>query len=435
MSSRLSLWESDSIDDAIIEEKEIEYSPLTPFDLNSDVSGKVYSFLVSPQGDSYLDLKSLRITGHIKVVKVKADGTSENIGANDNISLINGAPLGLFKLASVTLNSTEVASCSNYLLPVKAYLETSLSTPKAIKECYLKSTHLWMEGDDSKEDTVNEVDANDKSSGFAVRKAAFCNNAEHQFSIPLHIDLFSLNKYLIPGIVMKIDLSRNFNNFMLLGSSEDKFSVQLKSLKLRVKHAKVAESISNQHAERILKEPLIYSIPYGKISSHTIPIGVSGASINIAQGKLPSLVLVGFMKQSQLSLKSQNPFVFPNLGVNSMYFTLNGKMIPGIPFTPQFDKNICMREYLHLVHSLHLDHEGSPKDLSIEKFKNNMTLYAINLTNCCSDFSKHVSKENGNLEAHVRFGASPTSPLETICYSLYNSQIVIDKDRHVFFEL
>jgi len=234
---------------------------------------------------------------------------------------------------------------------------------------------------------------------------------------------------------MRIDLSRNNNHFLLQGRAAGNFNVQLLDLKIKVRHVKVSDAIANHHANLIAQQNLIYHIPYAKMSSNTIATGVSNASIGLAQGKLPTLVLVGFMRQSQLTNKSENPFVFPNLGVNSLYFTLNGKMIPGIPFTPNFADNVCLREYEHLVHSLDLNNEVSPKEFTINKFKNNMCLYALNLTNCCSSFSQHKIQDSGHLEVHVGFATAPTAPLEAISYALYNSQIIIDKDRHVFFEI
>jgi len=432
--SRLNLFGQEAIDYSIEDEKDIVYSPLTPFDSAGDLAGKVYSFTVNPQGDQYLDLKSLRVIGKLKVVKYR-DGTAEDITDVENMSVINGIPLALFKLASVTLNSTEVASCSNYMLPLKAFIETSLSSTNLVKNSYLKSTHLWLEGDDSASDTVKQVVAGDTTSGFAKRKAAFCNNAAHEFSVPLHIDLFSSDLFLIPGVTMRIDLSRNANNYLLLGTGLENFGVQLMDLKLKMRHVQVSDAIANHHAELITMNPLRYHIPYAKMSSHTVSSGVSNTSIMLAQGKMPSLVLVGFMKQTQFTSRSENPFVIPNMAVDSLYFTLNGKMIPGIPFTPNYAENLCLREYEHFVSSLGLNSETNPKEFTIEKFKNNMTLYALNLSHCCNVNTKHSNPPTGQLEVHAGFSTPPTAPLEAISYAVYNSQIIIDKDRHVFFEI
>lgn len=430
-SSRLDLFKPEKIDVSIVNTNRVQYSTLTPFDGTVDAPGRVYSFKVDPQGTSYIDLRSARLVGSWQLVKV-VGGEDVNVNASDNMSVVSMVPASLFKLTSCSLNQVEVASNANFLGPLKAYLETLFSYNNTQKATYLSTTQHFLSGATNEDDTVNTVIAGDSTSGFAVRKARFCNNLPQEFEIPINADLFALNYLLIPGVTLRLDLVRSEGNFSLLGASGDSYAIRLKSLKLELTHVTVSDAVANHHASLILKNPLRYHVPQVKMSSQTIPIGVSSTSVNLAQGTLPSLVLVGILQQNQLTSAEKNPFYFGHNNVNSLYFTVNTVMMPSRTYQPNFkDNKSSLREYLDLVQTLNLDDNVNTKEFSYEQFRKGATIFSLNVSKCCL-FHRHPVK-TGNLELHIGFSEPPSTPLEAIVYSLHTSEITIDKHRIVSY--
>ncbi len=413
------------------------YQPLVPLIDDPDV----IDFNVPPSLD-YTQLNQVRLEGQFHLTKfVEATDTAaakwQDAATADNISCIQMLPSTVFRQVSVQLNGVEVADISSYTYAYKSFFETTLSTSREARSTFLKQANMFVMDQPGKADqnTKNTDTGNNsaaKNTQFDVRKDMLVGKP--CFSVPLHVDLFSSNLYLVPGVGMRVKLTVGDPNFYFLApDSNTKYRLRFKELTLSVRHVVVNPKISEKHASMLLTTPANYAFPFGKITTHVIPPNMGSIIVsNISIGEIPQLILCGLVKSSSYNGEiTSNPFAFKPYNVSSVYWEINDQTYPTRMFRPDFTtESGALREYLHLVDTLQLN---SPYTipLSYKEFTNNLCLYAIDTSgHQCGGVHKHLTK-TGHVNLAFTFSTQNNHPLHLVVYSVYHRSVSINGLREV----
>ncbi len=447
LSSPLDLF-SDQAEDSNYEMSYKEYIPsLTPITDNSNN----IEFHAQPSID-YTNLSKTRLVGKLQVMKV--DGTSKTaIGDGDDISCINALPLNLFKQCRVQVNTTDIVDL-NFNYHLKAYLETLLSFNDDTKKSYLASSCMYIpdEPDHMTKNTKTATAAAASGSGSGSSSSSSSTTTPPEktpydkrreilksavsFSIPIHCDFFQCPKLLFSGNDLRITLTRNSDDFCLIAPrATTSYKIFLQEMKLELTRVRVSPLVSEIHAKRLGNGQLAkYHFPESEINTFVLPAKVTSAEIpNLVKGNLPQMLVVGFMDSAQYNGDiTKNSLQFKHCDIQSLYFKINGRIIPSEPYTPTFTagSESTLREYLDLSNMLALN-DSYVVNLSQDFFNKGLTLFGCDTSaDQCNMMHKHEEKP-GNISLHVRFANAPDAPIHVICYSVKHQTLSIDQTRNV----
>ncbi len=434
---------------------DVWYSPISPLNESNCIE-----FVVPPIGLTYIDLKSTRLYGKLKIVKLnnkneevplttaltktippragsKDPPTTQTIYQQDDVSFINLLPKSCFKLVSVDLNSTACQNNSTYYLPYKGFFETLMSFSKEQKEYFLRKSCLYIP------DKAGSEDANNKnaspSSGYVKRSKLVGDDKDIEFFTPIHADIFMSRMLLIPGITMRVKFYKQDDAFVIMAPTDDfKYKIKFQELSLVVKTVTLRPDIAEKHSNSLLRQPLRYIFPQGRVTSHTITPDTNSTFIqNLASGILPSLVIVGLVSSESMSGSYRlNPWTFSHWDVNQFFFRVNGNPRPSRVYEPDYTpgRESALREYLDMVRQLNLDSDPIVP-ISFEEFISGSNFYVLDLSGEASQGYTANKEKFGSLDAYISFRTSTTRTLKLVVYSIYRQTVTIDKDRNVHSDM
>ena len=313
-------------------------------------------------------------------------------------------------------------SVSLQTYPYKAYLETILGSSEHSRKTYLIGA-LYNE------DTP--ILSNN------ARRALIHNGRKCEFEGRLHLDIFQQNRALIGGTKMKLKLVPNYPEFYFM-CSDDKLipRVVFDELYLSVNKIKVADEVVVGHMKAISVAPAKYILDRVEVRSLTIDQGVTSKNIEnvVVNGKIPRRVYIGFVGNDAYSgSMTTNPFKFENFGINSIQGFVNGEPISQRAYTPDFALDLYLREYLNLLKVSDQFDNNAQMYITKERFKENFTLFAFDLSQDFSHGYNSVGYVNlpkeGMLRFEIKFAAATPKLINAIIYCEFDSQISIPEDR------
>lgn len=393
------------------------------FPVNSLTDKSSIEFLITGNGEQYIDLSHTILHLQIKVLK----STGNALVAADSVAPINYILGSMFSELSVFLNDKQVTSQNNYAY--RALLESLLFSSKSAQNSLL-TAGLFYKDTASKHDNV----ADDSNVGFATRKEKFKLSKLVDLTGPLHFDLGSQPKLLINGVSVRIKLERNKNTFCLM-AADDAYKLSIKSASLFVRKVNIAPSVLLAH-EKALGHGLIkLPIRRVEVKSFALSSGLNSFTIpNAFIGQLPSKIILGFVSNDSFNGHiSKNAFKFHHYNLNYLCVLDGSRMIPSKPFQPDFTKGLYARSYLNLFTDLNRYHDAQNINVSFDEFKDGYTLFAVDMTPDLSSSASHVSvARNGNLAIDMKFSQALDETVSLIVYAEYRNVIEIDKARSVY---
>jgi hypothetical protein len=195
----------------------------------------------------------------------------------------------------------------------------------------------------------------------------------------------------------------------------------------------VHPDILRSHKEILLKEPAIYPIANSKIQTITINQGISQTCLpGVFRGKLPRSVIVGMVSSAAyIGAFGKNPFLFKDFGVSSFGMVVNGALVPGTVFQPDFANGKCMREYMHLMDNIGINHENESNMIDFETFKKNTALFAFDFSHdLCHNYHRH-NDQSGYINIELQFSAALAESINVLIYGTFNETITIDSNGKV----
>ncbi|GBO12257.1 Uncharacterized protein F54H12.2 [Araneus ventricosus] len=382
-------------------------------------------FLISGNGEHYLDLAHTILHLQVKIVKKAANAVLTD---TDHVAPINYILNTMFSQFSIFLNDKQIASQSNY--SYRAFMESLLFSSKSNQDT-LQSSALFYKDTAAEHDNVAGASANN---GFIARKNRCKLSKTVDLIGILHFDLASQPKLLINGVDVKIKLERHKDTFSLMSSADD-FKLVIGSASLFIRKINVAPSIVLAHEKALERGVIKIPIRRSEVRSFALSNGLQSSTIaNAFIGQIPTCLILGFVSNAAYNGSvAKNPFKFHHYNLNYLSILDGSKMIPAIPFQPNFESNLYARSYLSLFTDLNRFHNSQNININYEEYKGGYSLYAVDLTPDLAFGECHTSvNRTGNIAIDLKFALPLPETVSLIVYAQYRNTIEIDKSRNVF---
>ena len=250
--------------------------------------------------------------------------------------------------------------------------------------------------------TRNAKQANDETSGYQLRKELVQESKVWQFGTSLHIDFLDCPKPLPPGCNMTLKLYRNNDKFVTIQNDNKEYKIKL--LKLGVEFRKVdfmPAKVARDLAKFENEDPYIMPFNKTRLTTRVIPTGRSSFSVpDLYRGPLPQQLIIGFVKHSAYNADPKlNPYIFENLDIKSLAFKVNGQSHPSTEYRPDFEKNKCTREYMHMHEALGIRRLNSGLGINQQDFAKNNCFFVLDLSSDqCNNARKYpIFKINNSI--------------------------------------
>jgi hypothetical protein len=305
------------------------------------------------------------------------------IGGGDVVGPVNDVFNSLFSTVELEIGGVLVTE-PNTMYPYRAMIENLINYGKDVQD-----TRMLAEG--WTKDTAGKmeiVDPTGTNTGLVARTAWFAISKTVTLTGRPHLDIFHQEKLIPPNVDLKLRLIPNSHKFLLKTKAPDADHPQV-NYKLNIISANFIVqtkvfSPSFLMAQEKLLQTNNFVWPHNKVEPKTlmIPTGTSQIEFdNVFQGKLPDLVTLAFVADTDMAGGYQNnPFNFQNFGVNYLAMQANGDMVPRIPYQPNFATGEYISEYLTVLRALGQDNGPTCWNLTPSEWANGYNLYAFKLT-------------------------------------------------------
>lgn len=259
----------------------------------------------------------------------------------------------------------------------------------------------------------------------------------------LRLDFLSQPKYLLPGVNIRIRLTKSRPDFCLhLGEGkavikDAKFKVNITSAILYVRRVKVSPSVELGHSVGLKTKNAIYPYTRTKTVSYSIPAGSSSfIKENLfSTGLLPKFIVVGMLHgQAYSGSLLKKPFNFQHFGVQHISLHRDGQILPyKRAYSPNFGAkklytDVYVRSILHNTQLLNTNHDSG---ITMDDFANNgYCFFTFNLTPDFDMTQAQVDRDS-NLRLDVRFNKAMDHAINVVAYATYDAKIQITKDREI----
>ena len=407
-----------------------EIRPISALAQNS-----LIEFVVSGNGENYLDLRNSRFCLSARVVK----SNGENLDAGDKIAPVNFLLHSIFRQVDVYLNGVLV-SHADHFYPYRAFLEKVLTYDRDTLRSQ-GQTALYEEDRDNVENTEN--------AGWQKRSDQITLSKTIQLQDRIHSDLFLQDRYVLNGVDLRIVLNRHNEPFFLQAPVEEAnndpaagnqnvqptYKLIIDDAYLMIRQVQLNPDILVSHMQQLSLGPAFYPIRRIKMKTYSIASGTRSKSIdNIFLGQLPTRLVVGFVKNRNLNgdyLKY--PFDFSPEDVSFLSLNVNGLPIPKGGIRMNFRDGNIMEGYSSIFSGTNSLYENFGSIITPKNYQKWFALYAFDLSpELCHRGNYKLVKEDGAIRLEVQFAFDLPETVNALIYGEFENQIAIDKNRNVF---
>ena len=435
LNTGLNLYSVPSTDTSLLQgARWVEYAPLVP---------KVdpIEFTI-PKGTSFIDLSKTQLFVTLKITK--ADGSDLDDG---KCGLINNPLHSIIKQFSIRLNGTLITEQSD-TYAYRAYLESLLNYGKSEKDTFLTSALFYKDtaGKMDEPDATKDGD-NDGNHGLYTRSAyTLTSNTVGLIGTPF-CDIFHTERFLVPGVEIKIKLNLHSNGFILMSGTGPPATenVEIIETKLRIRHVNVTPSVGFQLSNAIVKYPL------RTVSTHlkTLTNGVLSESFNniFNSGIVPERLIIGLIPNKAYNGDyTLNPFNFGHFALKTIKLAVNNAEIPEIAIDLS-DPGERVKGYNTLFTGDGTMHRGPGNDISRQDWDAGYGLFIYDLTPDGNGAAPHFHiRQKGVVDLSLTFskavgkaGADGANKdigaLNVFIYAEYQKVLEITKDKTIIFDL
>lgn len=328
----------------------------------------------------------------------------------------------MFRFVNLIINGRQV-NISPSLYPYRSYLDAHLGFTEKTKSGFLSSVacenglEMIMDG---------TTEAKPETSVIELQGM-------------LHLDLSFQEKAIFGGTPVTIELIPHDPSFYLRGSSGYSVEVSFEDTYFKCERLKVVPAVADGHDAAVKQHMTRYPFTRTEVRHRTIPANVNDFQMdNIFSGLLPRRLIIGFVSNNTFNgIGDGTPFDFKDYGVNFLTTYVNGRQIPNLPFTPDFDAKLTTREFHGLYKALNQTGSDSYYSKSLKEWRQCPLYginYAVDLSNGGS-MSSHVNKRQiGQLGIHVKFKTKNADPIVCVVMSETDCCLEIDELRQAHID-
>ena len=337
--SELNLWDLPSVQTSVTGVYFDEIRPL------SQVSGESpFEFQISGQNSAdFLDLRNSQIYVRLKVTK--ADGTALT---TEKVGPANMFLQALFSTTEVTLQNKATITC-NYN-PYRAYIPTLLNYGTDAVSSQLDTQLFFMDDADS----PGVTDPASTNNGLYERAKLINKSRIIDLQGPIFHDLFSMSRYLINQVDVKIKMYRSSAEFCLMAGDQNNYRLNIEDIYILAKKIRVNPAVIYGQSKILEKQNALY--PYNKVEVKSVSISTGSTNYtwdNMFQGRRPNKLIIGFVKSRSINGDYKtNPFNFETCSVQQIAVYCDGLPVGGNPLKLDFNPTggtAIMRAYTNLL--------------------------------------------------------------------------------------
>ena len=420
-----------------IVENGVEKSYVTEIRPQSISGDGPIEFHLAPNPERFIDISTLTLNGRVGIRVKGDDGTWKNLDKDNGskVSVVNNFFQSLWSSITIKVNDCEIGDYANNSYPYTSYLQTLLGTSYTQRDSHINKQRCFIKDESAFSKIPNPTTV--ASFAYNERKLLFHDTSFVDFSIPIHNDLMTVEKYLPPNTKLSFTLRRTSDDFVLWKHSDDtgEYKVVLEELHMKLKLLQVTQEVFRNH-ERMHKTKGELKIKYTQnvLKTFAVPQGsVELKQHNLFFGKrLPTRVYVAFVDQNAYNGDiKQNPYYFDRANMQEAVLIVNGVPEPSPPYT--FEEGINEKD----LYFNFLENTGSSPfeldsvNVSLDEFKNGYFILP---------FDRSPSKDNG-LYTHKSEGGSLTVKVKckealknnymVLVFASYESALTFVEDKVV----
>ena len=387
-----------------------------------------WEIIIPNESHEFIDLRSISLYGELTVKKYATGNTVAEIGDTDNVSDCNNLPQSLFTQADIYLNQTCVNDLATSNYHYKGYIENHYTYGDSVKKTTLRGTEGYIKDVAGHESDWDLADVN----GWRDRKSLIAGKT-FCFNMKIHNDFLMSTRYLLPGVELKIRLTKNVPGFSLM-TKDKTASYQFRITKLEVRLRKITvEPAYIAAIENLLgKSPALYPIAHSKIRSYLLPKDTKNINIpNILRGRLPRSFIIFFVdNEAYAGNITRNPYVFKHFNLEHFNVYINGEPVHQNALRLDWESGSIIDQYKWMLDNIGL-HDYISNGITLEDFKNNSVCFPYDLTpDLCNSYKSHGT-ESGNVDITLGFKTGLQQAVQMLIYATYDEVVTIDKLRVV----
>ena len=240
---------------------------------------------------------------------------------------------------------------------------------------------------------------------------------------------------MAPNVDTHIKLIKaSYEQAIWTNASGEKPKFSITEAKLFVKKVKAHPVIEDKIYSAMSSGGVLhYPINRVDITTHTVMSGLKEFSKDQPFfGRVPKMLVMGMLNSEAASgAYAKNMFNFQHHNIKEVDLRINGTSKPTLPFKPNFEGKLYLREYMALLEAMNILGKDTHLPITYDDFANGYTFFAWNLT---ADYSG--GSQNPDKRAHIRLDlkwAKETVGVNVVVlYCIYDSTILINRDGIVY---
>jgi hypothetical protein len=404
----------------------------------------VIYFKIEGSKKYFIDLSATELCCKIKVA-------GDMIVENKPIFPINNMLHSLFKNIEVTKLGDKVLEKTDNLYAYRAYIEDLLNFDNENKNNYLNAQG-FVKDDQGMFDNFNETKNSniDLTDQFHDKKVGNDTIKElKNTSLPItvynsnsgankrrqmlkdglilrgkfHLDTFNINKYLLNGIGLQLELTKSEKNFFFMGDAENAVDYEIEEIFLRIKYVFVNDSIMTFINNNIQKNNAMYPLKKVVLQQFNLTTTHLTQNFEINAGILPNRIILGFVSAEAVKgTVKTNPFNFENINLDKIEITAG---VDSVPFDGGLDlKNSVSPAYSTLFNQL----KESSCGIDYYDYINGNFLICFDLTPDQCSFEHFNLLKDGIINITLDLKIVPKKAYTMITYLEYDKIMQIDKN-------
>ena len=228
---------------------------------------------------------------------------------------------------------------------------------------------------------------------------------------PIVHDIFSIKRFLLNQVDLKLKLYRNTPEFSLCsGESAPNYRIDISEIYVLAKKVRLNPAVLFGHAAMLKTTNAKYAFNKTAVRVQSIASGSTSFHWeNLFQGQRPNRIVVAFVSSKAINGHyGTNPFNFLHCKITSIGLFVNGLAVNGNPLKLDFNKTngaSTVRAFTDLFNTYDTWNQSAGNNISREDFNNGSTLFAFQLEPYFGDEQNFLSLlKTGNVRLDVQFG-------------------------------
>ena len=384
------------------------------------------------------------ITGDTNQVDFTVSGENEVIDLNNTfiqttLRLVTGAGAAIaggleacpinylgatfWQQIKLTMGNDWVTTVSDQ--PYRAMMETLSSMGEGPMKTWLQAGG-WHKDTAGKHDVIG-----DDNEGFKKRKAMAAGSNHIKLFSRIHCDVFNQDKYLIPGVPLKLSMTRHSNDFCIMAAADDAdVKLEIVDVNLFVNKLELIGSKLIETKTQLQSHDAKYNYSAIQLFTKIEARGPLSTTVfpRFSTDDVPSRILIGMVSNEAFNgKKTKNPFNFQPFNIKSINVTVDGKSIHATTqdFNPvKKDYDVA---YWGLQHATGYRYKNDGLSISKDEYADGNFLMAYDLSPTQCDGSYKDPIKSGKLAIDLKFSVAIPHTINIIVVADFERLLTINK--------